>query len=292
MLSSSTATQFQDSQRPKVILIQKNNVLTGTAGPQGPQGTAIQGPQGFTGSPGAPGIMGPQGITGAQGQIGDTGVQGSIGPQGMSLTGPQGIQGIQGPQGIAVVGPQGLQGPQGIATIGTQGPQGIAIIGPQGAQGIGSQTLLFSASTTTSQNVPVLPAFTTVLFNNTNAPRFNESTAYNPAQGRFTAPMDGLYEFFTHTQFQISIPGSETVTVFTSIFVDGASVSNDFRAVTTVANPFLVGETFNVNQGVNAKFMLTAGSFVDVNITFQRAVGSIASASMTGYFHGSNLRVL
>lgn len=79
-------------------------MITGSIGPQGPQG--IQGP---SGSPGPQGIQGP--------------------------TGSQGVQGIQGPTGSQ--GPQGIQGPSGSpGSTGPTGPSGSpGSTGPQGPSG-------------------------------------------------------------------------------------------------------------------------------------------------------------
>ena len=141
-----------------------SDVLSGPAGPQGPQGET--GPQGPAGPQGPQGETGPQG---PQGDIGPQGPQGEIGPEGPQ--GPKGETGATGqsanisigtvttlsagsnatvvnsgtsmdavldfgiPRGdTGDVGPQGPQGPKGdTGDTGPQGPQGET--GPQGPAG-------------------------------------------------------------------------------------------------------------------------------------------------------------
>jgi hypothetical protein len=77
----------------------------GTAGPQGPEGSAgSQGPIGFQGSVGPPGPIGLQGPAGAQGPVGlqgAAGPPGSVGPQG-----PRGLPGPAGPTGMEITYPR------------------------------------------------------------------------------------------------------------------------------------------------------------------------------------------
>ena len=119
------------------------SLVTGSVGPQGPQGiTGPSGAQGNSGPQGPQGSIGPTGVTGSQGPQGPQGSQGNSGPQGpQGITGPTGVTGNQGPQGLqGNTGTQGPQGPQGdigpTGVTGTQGPQGPqGLIGSTGTQG-------------------------------------------------------------------------------------------------------------------------------------------------------------
>lgn len=150
-----------------------SDVLTGPAGPQGPQGetgpqgpAGPQGPQGETGPQGPQGDVGPQG---PQGEIGPQGPQGETGATGQSANisvgtvttlpsgsnatvvnsgtsmdavldfgipqGAKGDTGATGPQGPkGDTGDTGPQGPKGdTGDVGPQGPKGDT--GPQGPKG-------------------------------------------------------------------------------------------------------------------------------------------------------------
>lgn len=130
-------------------------VITGPAGPTGPQGpagaTGATGPAGATGAAGSAGATGATGPAGPKGDTGDTGQQGAPGPTGATgpqgptgPTGPKGDQGDTGPEGdpgatgptgaTGPAGPQGVAGPAG--STGATGPQGeTGATGPQGPAG-------------------------------------------------------------------------------------------------------------------------------------------------------------
>ena len=115
-------------------------LITNT-GPQGLQGPAVLGPQGYTGFQGPLGVQGPTGFTGSQGSQGSLGSQGFQGfqaPIGFQGTpGPLGGQGFQGFQSSV----SGLRGSQGLTgaggATGFTGRQGSAnpITGPTGPAG-------------------------------------------------------------------------------------------------------------------------------------------------------------
>ena len=141
------------------------------------QNNALYGPKTSTGWPGAStSLVGPKGDTGPQGLAGATGPRGPQGPIGK--TGPQGDMGLQGPQG-----PIGLTGPKG--------PKGDT--GPQGpARSPATVTHAFNATQTWTKlgfpkNIGVFAYEYSSL---------NIGNAFDKQTGTFTAPIDGVYEFY------------------------------------------------------------------------------------------------
>lgn len=117
-------------------------VVSGVAGPQGPQGPA--GPQGPSGPQGPAGIQGPQGLQGPQGIQGDAGAQG-----------PSGSQGLQGDIGPA--GPQGPVGPAGGASGQVQFNNASVIDGAARVEiASGDMRLLASTASSSSSGGAVL----------------------------------------------------------------------------------------------------------------------------------------
>ncbi|XP_010891420.2 inner ear-specific collagen [Esox lucius] len=190
--------------------------LEGPQGEMGPQGEAGTCPascltvQGRSGEPGVPGPAGPRGlpgIVGPPGAIGPKGVTGDIGPPGVQgkdgakgdqglegqchcTDGKDGIDGHQGPQGPK--GDHGQAGPQGVKGLaGEKGDQGeIGIVGLPGPCSPAIQSS-FSASLTQVFPSPNMPVPFSRVIN-------NQQSHFNPAQGVYTAPINGTYVFSYH----------------------------------------------------------------------------------------------
>ncbi|XP_056417743.1 adiponectin-like [Hyla sarda] len=127
---------------------------------------------GVPGIPGTPGLNGQHGPPGRDGKDGEPGLKGD--------PGEPGEKGPHGPPGK--IGPQGFSGSQGLA--GPPGPPGLP------GSSLSRKTYAFHvglASSFPSTDDPI--KFGKVFY--------NEQSIYNTGNGKFIAPVDGLY-FFTY----------------------------------------------------------------------------------------------
>ncbi|NWZ33768.1 C1QT5 protein, partial [Brachypodius atriceps] len=127
---------------------------------------------GQPGIPGTPGLHGGQGLPGRDGRDGRDGA-----------TGMPGEKGDMGPPGVP--GPRGEVGSPGVDGLhGEKGAQGECAVAPRSA---------FSAKRSESRSPPL--ADQPILF---DVVLINEQGHYDPATGKFTCEVPGLYYFAVH----------------------------------------------------------------------------------------------
>ncbi|XP_063274040.1 complement C1q tumor necrosis factor-related protein 5 [Prinia subflava] len=127
---------------------------------------------GQPGIPGTPGLHGGQGLPGRDGRDGRDGA-----------TGMPGEKGEMGPPGVP--GPRGEMGSPGVDGLhGEKGAQGECAVAPRSA---------FSAKRSESRSPPL--ADQPILF---DVVLINEQGHYDPATGKFTCEVPGLYYFAVH----------------------------------------------------------------------------------------------
>ncbi|XP_019385717.1 PREDICTED: complement C1q and tumor necrosis factor-related protein 9A-like [Crocodylus porosus] len=187
----------------------------GTDGEKGERGTdgrvEEKGNKGDKGERGRPGKLGPKGIVGP---VGDKGQKGEIG-----LQGQKGIKGDIGPMGpkgmkgeIGNPGEIGLPGPVG--PIGNPGPEGsVGGPGPKGNPGVRGEKGWKGdrGDKGNTGDTPVVPrsAFSVGLTVETKFPPanrpikfdkvlYNGLNHYDPATGKFTCNVSGVYYFTYH----------------------------------------------------------------------------------------------
>ncbi len=283
-LKLTDVTVTQRSEPVQVTRTVPEVLLTGIAGPVGPQGPA-GGPQGSQGPQGA---QGPQGSQGPQGAQGPQGFQGDIGPQGFQ--GSQGPQGAQGPQGFqGDIGPQGFQGSQGPA--GAQGAQG-----PQGATGsTGTAGDRYATTSTTTLTIAAHGSITLTI---------GTGLAYTPAQAVIIAYDDANHMHGTITAYNtgtgsltVSLQhksGSGTYSVWT-VNLDGAigpQGAQGFQGPQGDTGPQGAqgdtGEGVPTNGTIGQALVKTSASDYD---TEWASIGSAARLLLTGgaYLDGSGL---
>ncbi|XP_066477344.1 complement C1q and tumor necrosis factor-related protein 9A-like [Tiliqua scincoides] len=160
----------------------------GWPGKFGPKG--IPGPVGDKGQKGEIGLQGRKGVKGDIGPIGPQGNKGEIGVQGViGLRGPTGPMGQVGPKGeIGGPGPKGSKGIQGErgwkGDRGEKGNIGRTPVIPRSAFSVA----LTIATKLPPSNLPI--KFDKMMYNGLNH--------YNPATGKFTCAVSGVYYFTYH----------------------------------------------------------------------------------------------
>jgi len=163
-----------------------------------------------------------------------------------------------------------VAGAFGISTTGTVGPNTVTVNGPA------KKASFFAYLASTVTNVTGDGTAYTIVFDST---LYNQGSAYNTANGRFTAPVTGFYMFSTcvlasnigagHTFGNLNIgPGST---------VDNKAVQTGFcspAAVQTSDNKY----GFTASAG----FHLTAGDYIIVQLQVSNSTKTIGVDGATG----------
>ncbi|KAM4651149.1 complement C1q subcomponent subunit B [Discoglossus pictus] len=154
--------------------------------------------------PATPGLPGIPGISGKDGRDGRKGEKGEPGPT--ARMGSHGLKGDKGPPGQP--GPRGKNGPKG--PPGPEGEKGE--IGQRGENGVpGNHKLQHQSAFTVSRITSEYPAKNSpIIFSKEIT---NDLKHYNPATGKFTCKIPGLYYFTYHA--------SQSANLCVSLYVDG-----------------------------------------------------------------------
>ncbi|XP_069111983.1 complement C1q tumor necrosis factor-related protein 7-like isoform X1 [Argopecten irradians] len=176
----------------------------GASGPAGPVGkpgiTGVPGERGPKGESGSPGFNGDDGL---DGEKGDRGPKGDIGSPGQP--GPKGVTGSSGQSGpkgdTGSNGQPGLKGDTGdTGATGQPGPKGdigsSCQQGPKGETGATDheKNIAFTAGVRNNMYVTL---YGIIVYDDVNT---NVGNAYNPATGKFTCIIPGIYVFSWSTE--------------------------------------------------------------------------------------------
>ena len=177
----------------------------------------------------------------------------------------------------------------------------------RGSSSSGSDTAVFVQNSTPSTlfsirndgivTKPLQPAFragrstsyapganTTIVFNSTGGFGFNVGGHYSTSTGRFTAPINGIYNFTTCVIWE-SVGNSQSMDDAFTINVNGSPAAYSFRRATYVANTTGIGGYYVDNATVLLN--LTAGQYVEVVNRYNLTVhGNVNYCYFNGYLVG------
>jgi hypothetical protein len=127
-------------------------------------------------------------------------------------------------------------------------------------------------------------ANTPIVFNSTGGFGFNVGGHYNTSNGRFTAPINGIYNFTACVIWE-SVGNSQSMDDAFEIRVNGSTAAYSFRRATYIANTTGIGGYYVDNATVLLN--LTAGQYVEINNRYNLTVhGNANYCYFNGYLVG------